>query len=87
VGVNVRFGYTVVTPAANTPTPLTVAYSGGSGYGGFANVPVVLVAANSTVPKTVQSVGTDNVGTATFDLMLYRTNTTATGLHWIAIGA
>lgn len=86
-GVVVRFGYKVVTPVANTPSATPVAYSEGYGSGGFSAAPVVLVAANSTVPKTVQSVGTDNVGTATFDIVIFRTNTTGTGVHWIAIGA
>lgn len=87
VGINVRFGYVVVTPVANTPTPTPIAFGNYYGFGGFSVPPIVLVAANTTVPGTVRMVGADAITTGGCNLMIYRTNTTATGLHFIAMGA
>ena len=86
-GVNVRFGYRVVTPVANASTPTAIAYSEGYGYGGFSVAPVVMVAPNSGRPDLVRMYGTNAVDTGGCQLIIYRTNTSSTGLHWIAIGS
>jgi hypothetical protein len=76
----------VVTPVANTPTSHRVYFSNGSGSGGFTTVPQVMSGANSTVPATVRSTGVSATTTTYVDLEIYRTNTTSTGIDWIALG-
>ena len=82
----VRFGYVVVNPVANRVISTPVSFSSGYGSGSFSPVPVVLVAANSSVPGTVRRTGQSAVTTVGFELEIVRTNSTATGMHWIALG-
>jgi hypothetical protein len=81
-GQMVLAGQTGVTPVANTPTKVAVTFPRA-----FASQPVVTVTANSAVPGSgVQEVTCANITTIGCDLYIYRTNTTATELHWIAVG-
>jgi Collagen triple helix repeat (20 copies) len=86
VGIKVRWGYKVVTPTANAPKATAITFSSGTGNGSFTTAPRVFVAANSSVPGTVKAVGSDAITATGCNLIVYRTNTTDTGLHWIAIG-
>lgn len=84
-GIVLVQGYTLVTNsggASGNPTANAV------GFGlTFNSVPTVIVGANSTVPMTVRSQGTGGITTTGMDLYTFRSNTTATGIHWIAIGS
>jgi hypothetical protein len=76
----------IVNPVASTPTATAIAFGNYYGVGSFTQPPTVFVAANTTVPGTVRAVGSDAITASGCNLMIYRTTTTATGLHFIAIG-
>lgn len=87
VGIKVAYGYDSLTPVANDPTGKTIAFSTGTRIGGnFTSAPEVFIGPNSTVPGTVRAHGTDNITTTNFIAVIYRTNNTATGFYWLAIG-
>ncbi|MGG4039890.1 beta strand repeat-containing protein [Heyndrickxia ginsengihumi] len=75
-------GYVVITPSSgNTPTYKTVSFGKT-----FPVVPNVVVTPNSTVPgTTVTGWGVTDVTTTGCKIWVTRTNTTDTGLHWVAV--
>ena len=86
VGIKVRYGYDSLTPTPNSPSYKTIAFTSGAGMAAFSSPPHVFIGPNSTVPGTVKSHGTDNITTTNFVAVIYRTNNTGTGFHWMAIG-
>jgi hypothetical protein len=78
-------GTATITPsAANTPTTITVNLPAGR----FATAPAVVATPVTAVPgTTVLGVGVGSISTTSFDLTLTRSNTTATGICWVAISA
>lgn len=85
-GIVVQYGYAVINPVANTPTQLGIAFSSGYGQGAFTQAPRVLVGINSSRPDIARIAGNNDVTAAGCNLVLLRTNTTATGVHWVAVG-
>lgn len=82
-GLTIQWGQIVVTPtAANTPTAAAVEF-----YIPYKSVPFVVTNPASTAPGTVV-IGTcaGAVSETGFDAILTRSNTTATGIRWLAIG-
>lgn len=82
-GLTIQWGQIVVTPtAANTPTALAVEF-----YIPYKSVPFVVTNPASTAPGTVV-IGTcaGSITETGFDAILTRSNTTATGIRWLAIG-
>lgn len=79
---DIQAGEAVVTPtAANTPTPYTITFPHP-----FLAIPVVVVSINGTVPGTiVTGVSTQNITKTGFTVYVTRTNTTETGVRWIAV--
>lgn len=78
-GPALRCGYVNITPVANTPTSIHVSVS-------FSGQPRLSVTGHSTViGSTLKGVGTANASTSGFDIYVYRTNTTSTGINWIAV--
>lgn len=81
---NIASGRATVTPtAANTPTSVNV---GGINIKG-SNIRVVATASTLAPGTIVTGVGVTNVTSTGFTLWLTRTNTTSTGVDWIAIGS
>lgn len=78
-----RMGSPSITPVANTNTSLTVAYSAP-----FRTGPprVVVSARSSVIGTTVTNVVVNNVGQSTFDVVIRRSNTTATTVDYWAVG-
>ena len=82
-GMTIQWGQIVVTPtAANTPTALAVEF-----YIPYKSIPFVVTNPASTAPGTVV-IGTcaGSITETGFDAILTRSNTTATGIRWLAIG-
>lgn len=82
-GLTIQWGQIVVTPtAANTPTAAAVEF-----YIPYKSEPFVVTNPASTAPGTV-IIGTcaGSVTKTGFDAILTRSNTTATGIRWLAIG-
>lgn len=82
-GLTIQWGQIVVTPtAANTPTAAAVEF-----YIPYKSVPFVVTNPASTAPGTVV-IGTcaASISETGFDAILTRSNTTATGIRWLAIG-
>lgn len=78
---NIAAGRVTVSPVANTPTSATV-----TGLNLTGTVRVVATP-NTSLPGTqVTGVGVNNVTSTGFTVWLTRTNTTSTGVDWIAIG-
>lgn len=81
IGVTFRVGEISITPVANTPT------SGRITYNGFTGVPIVFSTPVSSVPGTVLAQGVQAGPTLTEAwAVVYRTNTTATTMMWVAAG-
>ncbi len=80
---NVKFayGFIIITPVANEMTGAAIDYSSA----GFVNPPHV-VATASSASTAVQIVTCGSVEEDSAMIYLRRTNTTATGVYWIAIG-
>ncbi|MFD0825860.1 phage tail spike protein [Neobacillus sp. M.A.Huq-85] len=77
---NLAAGQVTVTPVANAVKSIAISFGKT-----FEVAPIISVAANSTVPYSeVRMVSFSNVTTTGCTLNIYRTNTTATELHWIA---
>lgn len=76
-------GWVEVTPsAANTPTKKAVTFNRA-----FDKKPYVVVSPmTSEIGTKVKGVAAQNFTTTGFDVWLNRTDTTATGISWIAIG-
>lgn len=77
----VQYGSVSITPsAANTPTSKEVTFAKA-----FAAMPtVVATAASSVVGTVVLGVGVSNVTKTGFTIWITRTNTTSTGINWVA---
>jgi hypothetical protein len=78
-----RMGSPSIVPQTETNTALTVAYSAP-----FRTGPprVVVSARSSVIGTTVSNVSVNNVGQSTFDVVIYRNNTTATTVDYWAVG-
>ncbi|MGR3870993.1 hypothetical protein ACUXZZ_20665 [Streptomyces graminifolii] len=82
--LNWAFGSTTITPsAAGTPTSATVTGLGLRGSAFYAQVS----AATQVPGSQVTGVGATNVTSNGLTLWVTRTNTTATVLHWMVVGA
>ena len=82
-GLTIQWGQIVVTPTgANTPTAAAVEF-----YIPYKSVPFVVTNPASSAPGTVV-IGTcaSSVSETGFDAILTRSNITATGIRWLAIG-
>jgi hypothetical protein len=80
---NVAAGRISITPsAANTPTSQAVTGLNLKG----TNIRVVATASTSAPGTAVTGVGVTNQSATGFTVWLTRTNTTATGIDWIAYG-
>ncbi len=80
-GLLIQWGRQTVTPtAAGTTTTLSMTF--GTAYTG---TPVVMATPVTSVPDRVR-VSVANVDSTGFDLVLNRTDTTGTGIQWVAIG-
>ena len=78
---NIAHGSVSITPTANSPTSKTVSFGKT-----FPSTPNVIISAETSVPgTTVLECGATNISATGFTAWVYRTNTTATVLHWIAI--
>lgn len=77
-----RIGSPSITPVANTNTVLNVYYSAA-----FRVTPTVVVSARSSViGTTVRNVSVNSPNASYFPLYIYRTNTTATTVDYLAVG-
>lgn len=77
-------GEVTITPVANTPTSQPILFPVGM----FAAAPRVALTPATTVPGTqVLGVGIADVTSAGATVWLTRTNTSATTVHWIAVGS
>lgn len=82
-GMTIQWGQVVITPsAANTPTEAAVEF-----YIPYKSIPFVVTNPASTAPGTVV-IGTcaASISETGFNAILTRSNTTATGIRWLAIG-
>lgn len=80
--VAILSGQVQITPVANTMTTANVTFP--TGY--FTTAPMVVITANSSVMgSTVQAVAASAVTTTGFTAGIIRTNTTQTGIFWIAV--
>jgi hypothetical protein len=78
----IRMGSPSITPVANTNTALNVYYAAA-----FRVAPTVVVSARSSViGTTVRNVSVNTPQTSYFTLYIYRTNTTATTVDYLAVG-
>lgn len=78
---NVVHGSVVITPTPNTPTFVTVSGLDLSGSGRI----IPLVSAKTSVPWTrVREVSVAEVTESSFRVYIYRTNNTATRVHYLA---
>lgn len=78
----VATGYALIEPLGdNKPTPLEISYGKT-----FPSTPRVAVVTNSTVAGTsISGWSATNIGTDSFRAWVTRSNTTTTGVHWIAV--
>jgi hypothetical protein len=75
-------GYVDISPRANDPTSANVSFNPP-----FAQPPVLLASANTSVPGTVKAVGVSTGPSVSGGTVwVYRTNTTNTRVMWIAVG-
>ena len=76
----VQAGTTEITPVANVPTSVTVTFPVP-----FASPPRVIISPASTViGSAVLGVGADSETNTSFRATVLRTNTTLTGVRWLA---
>lgn len=77
-----RQGVVSITPSASSPTSKSVSFGSA-----FTATPVVVLTPVTSVPgTTVQGWSATEMTTSGFKAWVYRTNSTATDLHWIAAG-
>lgn len=75
-------GRTTITPVANTPTSINVTFATP-----FAQAPSISTCPTTAFPGTaVKASAATDITTTGFKLWVYRTNTTATDVCWIATG-
>lgn len=83
-GPKMASGQVTINPTANTPTSGAVTFPSGL----FSAAPVVIATAQSSLPESeVREVTVQSVTSTGCNIWLYRTNTTSTGVYWIAIGS
>jgi hypothetical protein len=81
-GLKMAWGNVLITPVANTPTAVTIGFPIA-----FSYAPIVMVTMETTAPGTlVTGIACANRTTSQFQIYITRTNTTATGARWFAIG-
>lgn len=81
-GVTFRMGFVDINPRDSDPTSADVSFNPP-----FAQPPVLIACASSTVPGTVKAVGVSTGPSVSGGTVwVYRTNTTSTRVNWIAIG-
>lgn len=79
-GALMQAGSVTITPVANTATGVAVTFDTA-----YASAPqVVLSAADAAIGSEVKGVSVSGISTTGFTAYVYRTNTTATVLHWLA---
>lgn len=77
-----KSGTVTITPTANTPTAVTVTFPSA-----YAATPIVTACPVVTVPGSeVKGVAVTAVTRTSFKVAVYRTNTTATDVSWLALG-
>lgn len=82
-GLLIQWGMESITPTANTPTAKAITFAEP-----YAAKPSVMVTGATAAPgTTVQGVAAANVTTTGATLYVTRTNTTATYVEWLAVGA
>lgn len=79
-GLLIQWGRPSITPVANTATRLEVAFRKA-----YSGTPCVMVTPVSTVPDTLSATPA-NINSEGFEIVLVRSNTTVTGVQWVAIG-
>jgi hypothetical protein len=80
-GQPLQSGSVTIVPVANTPTKVTVTFPTP-----YSSPPHVVATGESAVPGSqMQTVSVANITSTTVDIYLYRTNTTSTNIHWIAM--
>ena len=78
----IQWGKVYITPtAANTVTTQNVSFART-----FANTPIILASLDTSVPQQLNPIGINNRNIASMQINIFRTNTTTTGVSWIAIG-
>ena len=79
-GAAMQSGSVTITPVANTHTTQAVTFDTA-----FASTPSVVLSPWTSVPGSeVKGVSVNSITTTGFTAVIYRTNTTATALHWLA---
>ena len=78
----VQAGTVVVTVTANTNSTAEVTFPQK-----FASPPTVVVAPETGVPDKVPGLGVSAITTTGCTVTMYRTTSTDTSVHWIAVGA
>lgn len=78
---NIAAGSVSITPVANTPTSGAVSF--GKTLPGTVRM---WTTASSTVPNTVLETSASGVSSTGATVWIYRTSTSVTTVHWIAIG-
>lgn len=77
---DLQCGMVSITPTANTVSSVNVTFPHE-----MASAPRIILCPSTAVPyTTVRGVGHGRASTTGFTLYIYRTNTTATSVHWIA---
>ncbi len=77
-------GQIAITPVANTPTAAIISFAGAP----FSGAPYLVATAYTTVPgSTLIEVGVQQVNSIAGRIYIYRTNTTATDVNWIAVSS
>jgi hypothetical protein len=79
-GVMHAWGYLAITPVADTVTTSAVSF-----VKAFTATPSITISA-STTSTAVKNTSHTGAGTSGFSAGVYRTNTTETGVHWVAMG-
>jgi hypothetical protein len=80
-GQPIQSGSVSITPVASTPTKVTVTFPTP-----YTSPPhVVATGESAVVGSQLQGVSVANITNTTVDIYIYRTNTNATTVHWIAM--
>lgn len=81
-GTKMACGTVLIAPAAGVPSFAEIDYA----RAGFSSAPVVLATARTALPGSqVVEVGVTDLTATTARICLYRTNTTATAVNWVAL--
>lgn len=75
-------GNVAITPVANTPTSAVITFPVA-----FSSTPVVITTAQTSSPgSNVKETSAANITTTQATIYVYRTNTTAVAVNWVALG-